>query len=160
VWINNFLENRLFYVNINNYKSLQKSINSGVSQGSTISSTLFSAFFSDIDDLKLNRVVKIALYADNLCIWFSSKCLKDIQIALQSAIQIIEEFFNLWCIALNSDKTAYSIFTTAGKRKSYERLYKISLTVNNKQIFMEHYPKLLGITVDPKVDSTFQINCK
>ena len=41
-WINNFLENRLFYVYINNYKSMQKSINSGVPQGSTISPTLFS----------------------------------------------------------------------------------------------------------------------
>jgi hypothetical protein len=80
-------------------------------KGSTISTTLFTIFIPDLDSIILTKIVKIALYADDLCIWISSKNLNDIEKALQSAIDIITDFFQTWCIDINVQKTSYSIFS-------------------------------------------------
>jgi hypothetical protein len=54
-------------------------------------------------------------------------------------------------ITLNSTKTNYKIFTTAGKHKNYERLYSIDLYSNQNKKTIEPFPKFLGITFDPKL---------
>jgi hypothetical protein len=82
--INNFLQDRSFYVCHNKKKSSAYVIVAGVPQGSTISPTLFSIFISDIDSPELNLLVNVALYADDLCIWYTSKKLKNIESAYKS----------------------------------------------------------------------------
>ncbi len=60
-------------------------------------------------------------------------------------------FCQSWCLSLNISKTTYTIFTTAGKRKSYEKIYSLDLKVNNNPIRLESAPKFLGIAFDPKL---------
>jgi hypothetical protein len=112
-----------------------------------------SFFILDIDTKNL-IIVNLALYADDICIWFSSANLKTIQSTLQDAINIIVKFFKTWCLNINITKTSYTIFTTAGYRKSYERLYSIALYINSEQIALEPFPKFLGVTFDPKISFT------
>ena len=149
-WVESFLMDRKFFVNTIDSNSLLFSILSGVPQGSTISPTLFALYISDIDTKNL-IIVNLALYADDICIWFSSANLNTIQAILQDAINIIVKFFKTWCLNININKTSYTIFTTAGYRKSYERLYSISLYINSVQIALEPFPKFLGVTFDPKI---------
>ena len=52
------------------------------------------------------------------------------------------------------EKTSYSIFTTAGHRDSYNKIYSLNLKINNAPISIDPYPKLLGITLDPKLSFT------
>jgi hypothetical protein len=91
-----------------------------VPQGGTISPTLFTINISDIDSIIFTRIVNIALYADDLCIWTSSKNLNDTEKALQSSIDIKADFFQTWCLDINVQNTAYTNFPTAGHRKSYD----------------------------------------
>ena len=104
-------------------------IKSGVPQGSTISPTLFGIYISDIDRFELSETVNIALYAGDICIWYSSKHKKDITTALQKGIDYIVNYFKRWCLKINISKTA---FTTAGCRKSYNRLYSLNLFIENE----------------------------
>ena len=152
-WIENFLLNRKFFINVNDQNSALRPIKAGVPQGSCLSPTLFSVYISDIADLitKNHPEVKVALYADDLCIWTSKRKKDELRIALQLAIDDIINFCSSWCLEINVDKSNYTIFTTAGHRSSYERLYSINLTTNNKLISLCPFPTFLGFSLDPKL---------
>ena len=149
-WIKNFLLDRTYYVEYNGSKSNKYPIKSGVPQGSCISPTLFNIFFSQISE-SIPPNIKSALFADDLCIWFSDKSKKIIQTQLQQATNQIKLFCNTWGLSLNKSKKYYTIFTTAGYRKSYERLYKINLHLDNHKIQLDPHPTFLGIKLDPKL---------
>jgi hypothetical protein len=150
-WVENFLDDRKFFIQLACHVSMYATIKSGVPQGSTISPTLFGIYISDIDRLELSETVNIALYADDICIWYSSKHKKDITTALQKAIDYIVNYFKRWCLKINISKTAYTVFTTAGCRKSYNRLYSLNLFIENEPLLLDPFPKLLGINFDPKL---------
>ena len=71
-WIKNFLEDRTFYVAWNSKNSKIHQIKTGVPQGSCISPTLFNIYFSDIAR-SIPENISHALFADDLCIWFTNK---------------------------------------------------------------------------------------
>jgi hypothetical protein len=77
-WIKNFLSNRKFQVCYKGQLSEAKDIKTGVSQGSCLSSTIFNLFFSDKAD-HIPIEVKIALFADDLCVWSTQKTKKKIE---------------------------------------------------------------------------------
>jgi hypothetical protein len=97
-WVNDFLLDRRFFVNINNIHSFLHEIQCGVHQGSTISPPLFS-IYNRHRFKQLTNLVKIALYGDDLCIWVSSHN--------QQAINTVAEFFHTWCLTVNVEKTSY-----------------------------------------------------
>ena len=57
---------------------------------------------------------------------------------------------SLYMVLIQIQKN-YSIFTTAGYRKSYERIYKINLHLDNHKIQLDPHPTFLGIELDPKL---------
>ena len=149
-WIQNFLNDRSFFVAWNATHSRLYDILTGVPQGSCISATLFIIFFSDIAKLIPKQILR-ALYADDLGILFSSSNLKEISLNLQIAIDAIAAFCHKWGLTINKSKTTYTVFCTAGRRANYERTYKLNLHINGVPIPMEPFPVFLGIKLDPKL---------
>lgn len=96
-------------------------------------------------------MVNHAIYDDDLCIYVEKPNIKQLKPILQEEINKIYLFCEEWCLKLNSSKTTYTVFTPAGKRKSYERLYSMDLALNGHKIALDPYPKLLGIILDPKL---------
>ena len=92
-----------------------------------------------------------ALYADDLGILFSSASLKEIEAELQTAVNTITDFCDKWGLKINESKTSYTVFTPAGKRKNYERTYKLNIKIKNSQIPINPFPTFLGIKLDPKL---------
>jgi len=70
-----------------------------------------------------------ALYEDDLGILFSSASLKEIASELQTDVNTITEFCDKWGLKINESKTSYTVFTPAGKRKNYERTYKLNIKI-------------------------------
>ena len=149
-WIKNYLSNRLFYVTWNGKSSSSHGIKCGVPQGSSLSPTLFNLFFSSIAQ-SIPPEVKHALFADDLSIWFSSNKKKQSEKTLQNAIDKIVEFCKSWNLSINKSKTNYTVFTTGGYRKNYEKKHRIKLYLNGNEIELDPFPTFLGIKLDPKL---------
>ena len=122
-WIADFLSDRYFAVQVTDQMSARRHICAGVPQGSCISPTLFCLYISSIADDLIRKFpqLKVALYADDLCVWSTKRRKSELRIALQEAIDEIDSFCTEWCLDLCAAKSNYTIFTTAGFRNSYIR---------------------------------------
>jgi hypothetical protein len=149
-WVKSFLTDRTFHVTWRTSTSSTFTTKTGVPQGSCLSPTLFNIFFSDIS-VHIPRHIHRALYADDLGILYRSTKLREIQSNLQTTINEINTFCTKWGLAINKSKTTYTVFTPAGKRKNYERSYKLNLTINGALIPLDPFPTFLGIKLDPKL---------
>jgi hypothetical protein len=156
-WIKSFLKNRTFQVFSNGLLSSTKRIRAGVPQGRCLSPTIFILYFSDIVK-NLPQDVKIALFADDLCIWYTHKSKRVIKKVLQEAVNKILEFCKEWGFVINKSKTCYSVFTRAGLRKNYKKKYSLVLKIKNQRIPLEPNPTFLGIKLDPKLKYTDHLN--
>ncbi|RNA27764.1 AP-like endonuclease reverse transcriptase [Brachionus plicatilis] len=81
--------------------------------------------------------VKIALFADDLCIW---------------AVNRIIEYCKKWGFEIYEKKTCYTTFTKAGLRKNYEKRYGMKIKIGNSHIPLDPNPTFLGIKLDPKIN--------
>ena len=156
-WIKNFLKDRSFVVQYNGEFSEEKPIGCGVPQGSCLSPTLFIAYFSDIIKIITNDV-KVGLFADDLCIWYTSKNIKQIKTILQQTINEIQKFCTDYQFKINSTKTSYTVFTSGGQRKNYYEKFELNLTIGNIKLPLIANPEFLGIRLDPKLKFEKQIN--
>ncbi|RNA00596.1 hypothetical protein BpHYR1_034117, partial [Brachionus plicatilis] len=70
---------------------------------------------------------------------------------LQTAISAIEKYCLIWGLKSNVSKTVYTVFTTAGYRKNYEKNYQLTLKINASIIPIDPSPRFLGHILDPKL---------
>jgi hypothetical protein len=117
-WIGNFLTNRSFYIQHKQEKSAKYETRAGVPQGCIISLILFSIYISDISKEPSDTH---GLFADEISIWKSNKNLIYLERLLQKEIDKVAQFCQSWCLSVNIAKTTYMVFTTAGKRNTYDK---------------------------------------
>lgn len=106
--IGSFLSNRCFRVRVGKHLSANRPIKAGVPQGSPLSPLLYSLYTADIPK---NAFTKMALYADDTCVFNTSKLARSTTSALQSHIEQIIEYFHKWKIKINAKKTQAIYFT-------------------------------------------------
>ncbi|RMZ93264.1 AP-like endonuclease reverse transcriptase [Brachionus plicatilis] len=150
-WTESFLKDRTFQEQYNEATSRPKKIECVVPQASCLSPTLFILYFSDIAKL-IPPNVKIAIYADDLCIWYTGSSKREIKRVIQRVINIIVEFCKKWGMTIKKEKTCYTAFTSAGLRQNYTKKYSFNLKIANQNIQFEPNPTFLGVTLDPKIN--------
>ena len=101
-WIEAFLSNRSFRVKTGQTLSDSSPISSGVPQGSVLGPLLFLIFINDLPDVVASNVL---LYADDLKIWNSQN-----PATLQSDIDAITAWSNMWGLPLNFEKCVHMAF--------------------------------------------------
>lgn len=151
-YIQNFLNNRKFYIKIDNSRSDLYNIEAGVPQGAVLSPILFNIFINDIPLENSKNKSYSLLFADDLTTFFIFRKTGNLEKIINKYLQKIEKWLALWRLKLNVKKSNYTVFCAS---KNYS--LRLNLKVSNQLLPYNRYPKLLGIILDERLNFTKQI---
>ena len=143
-WFQSYLSNRTFQVAINNQFSSCGNLTCGVPQGSILGPLIFLLYVND-----MNQAVDcdLFLYADDSCLVFQHKNVKDIEIQLNKNFSNLCDWFvdNKLSIHFGEDKTKSILFTPRSKINKVDKL-----NIAYKHINIKQYSKVtyLGCILD------------
>ena len=90
---------------MNGIQSEQAIVECGIPQGSVLGPLLFSLYINDLGNV-VNKS-KLSLYADDTCIYYSSKNATEIKSALENDLQAISEWLACNKLKLNLSKCEF-----------------------------------------------------
>ena len=135
-WIRAFLVGRKQKVIINGAHSSWAEVTSGIPQGSVLGPLLFVMFINDMPSVVTNTC---KLFADDAKLYGSVKSKENIQ-SLQSDLQKLEDWCNLWQMGHNTDK-CHSLHLGNNNPK---HVY----TLNGESLVQTSQEKDLGVIID------------
>ncbi|GBP46756.1 RNA-directed DNA polymerase from mobile element jockey [Eumeta japonica] len=145
--IHNYISNCHFSFRLDNTYSSMRPIRAGVPQGSTLSPLLYSAYVNDIP--RPSTSVQLALFADDTALYLRSNCIRNILPRLQRAIDELTQWFRLWRIDVNPEKSASIYFDYSPQKLQFPvPINTPHLRMLNQPIPWQHNYKYLGITID------------
>ncbi|KAL4127027.1 hypothetical protein QTP88_011225 [Uroleucon formosanum] len=148
--INSFLSNRTFQVRCDDVLSETHSAKAGVPQGSILAPTLYNIYTSDIPH---SHLTSLATFADDTCIISSDPDIITSTENLQSHLNDLQNWFNLWRIKINENKSSHTTFTL-------RPITSPSVTLNNETIPRVSSVKYLGIHLDQRLTWATHIKTK
>ncbi|RWS01070.1 Tcoingi protein-like protein, partial [Dinothrombium tinctorium] len=144
-WLTNFLLGRKSLVKLQNTLSAPRSFPNGVPQGSVLSPTLFTFYINDIPTPP--EPLKMITYADDITVLSPHPNSKTATTNLQQYLPTIEHWATLKHLKISPDKSTVTLLTP--DPAEYSRT--INLQLNQLPIPTEKHPKILGLTLDPKL---------
>jgi hypothetical protein len=153
-WIQCFLNQRKFYVCVNEKQSNQYDIKTSVPQGAILSPILFLIFINDIPiTVERHRYVSYSLlFADDLSHFSCDHNLNYLRAKLQRYLDMLEEWLHKWRLKTATNKCTYNIYTEYGNCKE-----ELDLTLCGSKINKENNAKYLGIYLDQNLSLTHHI---
>ena len=129
-WVQSYLSNRKFTANLENSFSKVSSTSCGVPQGSILSPLLF---LISIHDISIVVKCNLFLHANDTCLVFKSKNVKDMKKQLNEDFANICDWFvdNKLSIHFGENKTKSILFASKHKIK---KIQKLEIIYNNIQI--------------------------
>ena len=120
-WYQSYLENRIFLVNIENQFSEPGNLTCGVPQGSILGPLIFLMY---VNDMAQSVDCDLLLYADDSCLIFTGKDLKEIEEKLNRNFNSLCDWFveNKLSIHFGEEKTKSIVFGTKKRLKNLEAL--------------------------------------
>ena len=147
--LQSYLENRTFIVKANKVSSTERLIAAGVPQGSILGPVLFIYFLNDIPK---SAQVKLSLFADDTALYVSSWRIRLAVGKLQSYLNILLEYFQLWKLKINIDKTEFIVFNVKKRKELVPKL-----AMNNIEIQPKTEAKYLGKILDHNLNHSKHI---
>ena len=154
-WFESYLTSRKQFLQVNDYKSTQRSLERGVPQGSVLGPLLYLLYTSPIADIiKLNKL-QYHLYADDtqLYISFRTYCSYDLSLA-KRRVECCVNDIDCWMVnnglKLNQDKTELVLISS--KVRSRPSLEFIQ--VGDEKIQPKSSARNLGVIIDQCFDLT------
>jgi hypothetical protein len=144
-YIANYIKSRKAYTIYNNETSKQQQFKAGVPQGGVLSPTLFNVYTSDLPYPPPN--VKNVTYADDITIYASHTNYRIAQQTIQPYLKDIHDWTKTNDLKLNAGKTTTTLFTPDPAEYSTE----LTLNIENTRLPTVKNPKILGLTLDPKL---------
>ncbi|GBP95100.1 RNA-directed DNA polymerase from mobile element jockey [Eumeta japonica] len=126
--------------------STRRLIRAGVPQGSALSPLLYSAYTNDIP--RPTSGVQLALFADDTALFYRNRYRDVAASRLQRAIDELGQWFRLWRIEVNPEKSAAIQFKYRKRRSKFVVDYNTpTLKMLNARIPWQRN-KYLGVTLD------------
>ena len=129
---------------VNNTEGEWLNTNIGLPQGAVISLILFNIYVKDLLKKNVSQRCKLA---DDSTMWKSGDNLVEVSECIQKDINEILEWGRKWRFNINADKTEYCIFSTLKQHPGHT-----ILKLNYKILKYNRNPKLLGVTLDEKLN--------
>ena len=143
LWVGSFLSDRKAKAQVGGSRSLSFRIRRGVPQGSVLGPVLFILFIDDITKV-FPLGAHASLYADDLDIWSSSPDPLKASSVVQSSLNVLETWSNLWRLSLDPNKRESSFFSTDPHQATFQSL----LNFLSIPLSFNPTPKFLGVTFD------------
>ena len=143
-WTNSYLNNRRARVLVDGKLGRKILLRQGVPQGGVLPPTLFILYMNDLVP-ELPNGVQSALYADDLVLWCSEEYATTARYRIQTALDMVANWANEWCVSINREKTTATLFTLSPKTQH------VKLTMGNSPITMEDQQTYLGVTFDKRL---------
>ena len=146
-WINAFLSNRSYVVQINDSKSVPRSVLSGIPQGSVLGPLLFVIFINDLPDVNCG-LCNTLLFADDAKLYKYISGIGDATI-LSGCCENFSAWSKYWLMSLNVDKC--KVLTITNKQSANIIDFKYCITSSlGIPVELEHIKdcKDLGVIFD------------
>ena len=144
-WLQSFLNSKQAFCYMKGSDNSKFSTEMGLPQGSVLSPLLFNLFMKDIYAEVQGKKVK---FADDGTIWQTGSDVKGLAEALEVDLTKVKEWTKRWRMKLNVEKTEFCLFS----RKTDEDLSNVNIKMDGKFIKRTESQKLLGITLDEKLN--------
>ena len=145
-FISNYIKGRTQYTKYNDTISSLRNIKTGVPQGGVLSPTLFNIYTADIPTPQNNNITLIT-YADDITILSTHTKPDTAQRQVQPYLEQIHEWTTNNQLKLNANKTTTTLFTPDPAQYNTP----LTLRINNTTLPTVKHPKILGLTLDPKL---------
>lgn len=142
VLLKSYLNDRSFYVNVNDENSEIGSVKSGVPQGSVLGPILFTIYTAD---LPTRSDVMTATYADDTAIIATNESASEASSLVQSQLDLISKWLKKWNIKVNADKSTHVTYTL--KQGDCPPVY-----LDGALIPKSNHVKYLGLNIDRRLN--------
>ena len=146
-FIANYIQGCKSYTTYINHISKQRQFKTGVPP------TLFNIYTSDLPP-PTSVPVQVMAYADDITITSTHTSTSAAKKYIQPYLHKVFAWTKQNNLLLNPDKTTCTLFTP----DPAEYMSNMDLTVNNKALPMAMHPKVLGLTLDPKLTYSTHIH--
>ena len=143
-FIMSFLNDRKYFVNVNNVNSDTKNLNIGVPQGSTLGPLLFLIYINDMKNC--STLLHFLQFADDTTILFSSKDFYHLKYILESETEKVIDWLSANKLIINLKKTCSMLFSFKKGNPNFELTVKSILLENKTEV------KFLGVNIDSKLN--------
>lgn len=110
--ISSFLDDRSFSVKLDDTFSSIKPVRASVPQGSVLGPILFNLYVSDIaQNIPDSRECFLGMFADDQLIAVAHNNINVAQSKLQTLVNLIVQWCDLWCVTISISKSEAKIFT-------------------------------------------------
>ena len=144
-FVANYIKGHKAYTSFRNHKSIQRQVKTGVPQGGVLSPTLFNIHTADTPTP--TAPVQVMLYADDITITSTHTSMSAARKYIQPYLHKVYDWTQHNNLIINPDKTTCTLFTP----DPAEYNSNLGLNINNKALPMALHPKVLGLTLDPKL---------
>ena len=151
LWFKSYLVNRSQKVFHNGAESQKRSINIGVPQGTILGPILFLLYVNDLSNVVSNAQINI--YADDVVIYSSNKCINQLQQSMQTTMTAVHKWYQYNKLSLSLDKCTTMVINNNLKNRVTDFKIYLGSEVLNHVYSM----KYLGVVIDDKLKWTEHI---
>ena len=146
-WFRNYFEDRKQFTSITGYISDEESVTCGVPQGSLLGPLLFSLFVNDMPGIV--KSCDLALYADDTCLFTSSRDPKEIAKRANEDLSILSKWLKDNKLMVNPKKCEVMFMGTHQRlKKMQDMIEDCHFYIDGDEIQKVEHCKYLGVIID------------